>query len=200
MRDGPSTPSFAPDYDLTRLLHAWRNGDGCAFTAAIEQVYAELRRIAARRIGRHGDAATLSPTELVHEAVLGLWPAPMDFDNRAHFLATVSLAMRAILVDHARARAADKRGGNRLRLSLSRLDDADTGDDTDAALDLLSLEQALEQLESLDARCGRIMHLTYFGGLSQEEIAALLNVSVPTVKRDLRFARAWLLKILGEGT
>lgn len=196
MRAEPSTPSPAPDYDLTRLLHAWRNGDGSAFTAAIEQVYAELRRIAVLRIGRQGESATLSPTELVHEAVLGLCPAPMDFANRAHFLATVSLAMRAILVDHARARAADKRGGNRVRLSLSRLD---ATDDAEAALDLLALEQALTQLEGFDARCGRAMHLTYFGGLSQEEIAALMNISVPTVKRDLRFARAWLLKALAEG-
>lgn len=196
MHVGPSISSAAPDSDLTRLLHAWRNGDGLAFGAAIEQVYAELRRIAARRIGRQGESATLSPTELVHEAVLGLMPTPMDFANRTHFLATLSLAMRAILVDHARARAADKRGGNRVRLSLSRLDSAGAADD--AAFDLLALEEALTQLEAFDARCGQIMHLTYFGGLAQDEIAALLKVSVPTVKRDLRFARAWLLKALGD--
>ncbi|WP_313917202.1 ECF-type sigma factor [Tahibacter sp.] len=186
-----------PDSDLTRLLHAWRNGDGRALTAAIEQVYAELRRIAAQRIGRHGQSATLSPTELVHEAVLGLLPVPMDFANRSHFLATLSLAMRAILVDHARARATDKRGGNRVRMSLSRLDSVDAAD---AAFDLLSLEQALTQLERFDPRCGQVMHLTYFGGMEQEQIATLLNVSVPTVKRDLRFARSWLLKAIGEET
>ena len=197
MRVGPSVSSFVPDSDLTRLLHAWRNGDGRALTAAIEQVYAELRRIAALRIGRQGESATLSPTELVHEAVLGLLPTPMNFANRTHFLATLSLAMRAILVDHARARAADKRGGNRIRMSLSRLDAADAAD---AAFDLLSLEQALTQLEAFDPRCGQIMHLTYFSGLSQEEIATLLSVSVPTVKRDLRFARSWLLKAIGEET
>lgn len=195
MRAGSSTPSFASDSDLTGLLRAWRDGNGNAFTAVIEQVYVELRRIAAQRIGRHGAAATLSPTELVHEAVLGLWPASMTFANRAHFLATVSLAMRSILVDHARARAADKRGGHRIRLSLSHLDGAG---EADPALDLLSLEQALTQLERFDARCGRVMHLTYFGGLAQDEIAALLDVSIPTVKRDLRFARAWLLKALEE--
>lgn len=194
---GPSVSSSAPDSDLTRLLEAWRDGDGRALTAAIEQVYAELRRIAAQRIGRHGGSATLSPTELVHEAVLGLLPAPMDFANRTHFLATLSLAMRAILVDHARARAADKRGGNRVRMSLSRVDAADAAD---AAFDLLSLEQALTQLESADPRCGQAMHLAYFGGLAQEEIAALLNVSLATVKRDLRFARSWLLKAVAEET
>lgn len=194
---GPSVSSSAPDSDLTRLLEAWRDGDGRALTAAIEQVYAELRRIAAQRIGRHGGSATLSPTELVHEAVLGLLPAPMEFANRTHFLATLSLAMRAILVDHARARAADKRGGNRVRMSLSRVDAADAAD---AAFDLLSLEQALTQLESADPRCGQAMHLAYFGGLAQEEIAALLNVSLATVKRDLRFARSWLLKAVAEET
>jgi RNA polymerase sigma factor (TIGR02999 family) len=196
MRVEPSVSSRVPDSDLTRLLQAWRNGDGRALTAAIEQVYVELRRIAAQRIGRQGQLATLSPTELVHEAVLGLLPAPMDFANRTHFLATLSLAMRAILVDHARARAADKRGGDRVRMSLSRIDSLDAAD---AAFDLLALEQALTQLESFDPRCGQVMHLTYFGGLAQDEIAALLNVSVPTVKRDLRFARSWLLKsIAGE--
>lgn len=195
MRVGPSIPSFAPDSDLTRLLQAWRDGDGGALTAAIEHVYGELRRIAAQRIGRQGGSPTLSPTELVHEAVLGLLPAPADFANRAHFLATLSLAMRAILVDHARARATDKRGGNCVRMSLSRVDAAD---DTDAVFDLLSLEQALTQLESFDARCGQIMHLTYFGGMAQEEIATLLNISVPTVKRELRFARSWLSQVIGE--
>jgi len=195
MHDGPSAPSAVSDSDLTRLLQAWRQGDGRALTAAIEQVYDELRRIAAQRIGRQGESATLSPTELVHEAVLGLLPAPMDFANRAHFLATLSLAMRAILVDHARARATDKRGGNQVRMSLSRIDSAD---EAGAAIDLLALEQALTLLESVDARCGQVMHLTYFGGLEQDEIAALLNVSVPTVKRELRFARAWLLQAIGE--
>lgn len=195
MRVGPSVSSSVPDSELTRLLQAWRNGDGRALTAAIEQVYAELRRIAAQRLARHSESATLSPTELVHEAVLGLLPAPMDFANRTHFLATLSLAMRAILVDHARARAADKRGGNRVRMSLSRLDSDDAAE---AAFDLLGLEQALTQLERFDPRCGQIMHLAYFGGLAQDEIAGLLNVSVPTVKRELRFARSWLLKAIGE--
>lgn len=182
----------APGTDLTTLLHAWHDGDDGAFAAAIERAYAELKRIAARRIGSDG-AATLSATELVHEAVLGTMAAPMDFANRVHFLATMSLAMRSILVDHARARAADKRGGDWLRLSLSRID---AEDEAEPAVDLLALEQALQQLETLDPRCGQILHLAYFGGLAQADIAALLNVSIPTVKRDLRFARACLLKAL----
>lgn len=180
--------------DLTTLLHAWHDGDADAFAVAIERAYVELRHIAERRIGSHG-SATLSATELVHEAVLGRMLSPSDFTSRVHFLATMSLAMRSILVDHARARAADKRGGDWLRLSLSRVD---AEDDSESAVDLLALEQALQQLETLDPRCGQVLHLTYFGGLSQTEIAELLQLSVPTVKRDLRFARACLLKALDD--
>jgi RNA polymerase sigma factor (TIGR02999 family) len=181
--------------DLTTLLQAWHRGDGAAFSVAIERVYGELKRMAAHRV--HGGGGTLSPTELVHEAVINLLPSRADFANRAHFLATMSLAMRAILVDHARARHAEKRGGDRIQVSLAGIDLASPDD---AAIDMLALEQALTRLEALDARCGQVMHLTYFGGLSQEEIASLLDVSVPTVKRDLRFARAWLIKAVGEVT
>lgn len=186
-----------PNSDLTHLLREWRNGDGQVFSALIEQAYPALKRIAVGRIGRQSGAATLSPTELVHEAALGMMQSPMDFANRAHFFATMSLAMRSILVDHARARAADKRGGDAVQVSLSRID---AGDEGGLAIDLLALEQALKRLEALDPRCGQIMHLTYFGGLGQEEIAAVLDVSVPTVKRDLRFARSWLLKAIGDGS
>lgn len=187
----------ASNSDLTRLLREWRNGDGQVFSALIEQAYPALKRIAARRIGNQNGSATLSPTELVHETALGMMHSPMDFANRAHFFATMSLAMRSILVDHARARAADKRGGDGVQVSLSRVD---IGDEGGLAIDLLALEQALKQLEALDPRCGQVMHLTYFGGLRQEEIALVLNVSIPTVKRDLRFARSWLLKAIDDGS
>lgn len=180
--------------DLTRLLQKWRDGDGRAFSALIEQAYPALKRIAARRIDGRGGPVTLSPTDLVHETALGAMQSSMDFSNRVHFFATMSLAMRSILVDHARARAADKRDGG-VQVSLSR---ADASDDGGLAVELLVLEQALQQLEALDPRCGQVMHLTYFGGLQQDEIAVVLGVSVPTVKRDLRFARSWLLKALGD--
>lgn len=189
----PAPPT--PADDLTTLLHAWHQGDSGAFSAAVDRVYLDLKRMAAQRLGR-GGAATFSPTELVHEAVLDMLPARMDFASRTHFLATMSLAMRAILVDHARARSAEKRGGDRVQVSVSRIDEENPH--SAAPIDLLALEQALQGLEALDPRCGRAMHLTYFGGLSQEEIASLLGVSVPTVKRDLRFARAWLLKAISD--
>jgi len=192
----PEHTQAASNLDLTRLLQRWRNGDGFVFSTLIERAYPALKRIAARRVGSQNGASTLAPTELVHEAVLGMMQAPMDFANRAHFFATMSLAMRSILIDHARARAADKRGGNGVQVSLSRVD---MGNEEGLAVDLLALEQALLQLEALDRRCGQVMHLTYFGGLEQEEIAVVLDVSVPTVKRDLRFARSWLLKAIGDG-
>lgn len=187
---------IAPSSSLTHLLREWRNGDGQVFSALIEQAYPALKRIAARRLGNQNGAAMLSPTELVHEIALGMMQAPMDFDNRAHFFATMSLAMRSILIDHARARAADKRCGG-VQISLSRVD---VGDEGGLAVDLLALEQALKQLEAFDPRCGQVMHLSYFGGLQQEEIASVLGVSVPTVKRDMRFARSWLLKAIGDGS
>jgi RNA polymerase sigma factor (TIGR02999 family) len=191
-----ATPNqAAPGPNLTRLLREWRNGDGQVFSALIEQAYPALKRIAANRVGNSNHAATLSPTELVHEAALGMMQSPMDFANRAHFFATMSLAMRSILVDHARARSADKRGGHGMQVSLSHVDADNEGG---LAVDLLALEQALRKLEALDPRCGQVMHLTYFGGLQQDEIAAVLDVSIPTVKRDLRFARSWLLKALDD--
>lgn len=173
---------------LTALLQAWRQGSGTAFGSLIDQVYGQLRAMAASRVSRSGGALTLSPTELLHDVLLKVMPAPMEWKDRAHFFATMSLAIRSMLVDHARARAAEKRGGNLLRVTFTG---ADVGSES-SALDLLALEQALTQLEALDPRCGQVMHLTYFGGLSQEEIAALLNISIPTVVRDLRFARAWI--------
>lgn len=176
-----------PSDSLTLLLQSWRQGSGTAFGTVIDQVYQQLRAIAAKRLS-HGVPATLSPTELVHEALLGMMPAPAEFKNRVHFFATISLAIRSILVDQARARSAGKRGGGMIRVTLS---DAEWGGDG-GIVDLLAIEEALSQLEQLDARCGQIMHLTCFSGLTREEIAGLLGISVPTVDRELRFARSWL--------
>ena len=182
--------------DLTTLLHAWRAGSGTAFGDVIEHAYEELKRIAARRLNQGGGSATLSPTDLLHEALIGLMPTNMDFKNRAHFFATMSLSIRSILIDHARARAANKRGGDMVRVTLTN---ADIGEESQA-IDLLAIEQALTELEALDPRCGQIMHLTYFAGLEQDEIASLLNTSVSTVTRDLKFARGWITRALSHET
>ncbi len=179
--------------DLTTLLHAWRDGSGTAFGSLIDQVYEELKRIAARRLVQAG-TATLSPTDLLHEALIGIMPTDMDFKNRAHFFATMSLAIRSILVDHARARGAHKRGGDMVRVTFTNVD---VGEESQAA-DLLAIDEALNQLEKLDARCGQVMHLTYFAGLSREDISEMLDVNVRTVARDLLFGRAWVAKALAS--
>ncbi len=181
--------------DLTHLLIAWRGGDRGAFDQFLAQVYRDLRRIAEARLRRDARGATLSPTELVHEAVLGMMRAETDFNDRAHFFATLSMAMRTILIDHARARVAEKRGGERLMVSLSKAEAHEEA----MAFDLLALEQALQALEAIDARSAQVMHLSCFGDLDQEQIAHVLGVSVPTVKRDLRFARAHISKALDHG-
>ena len=184
--------SVEPIADLTTILQRWREGSGTAFSDLLNQVYDDLKVIASRRLGQSGSSATLSPTELLHEALMGFMPASMDFKNRAHFFATMSLAIRSVLVDHARARAAQKRGGDAVRVNIT---DLDVGEES-AAIDLLAMNEALTKLEALDSRAGQVMHLTYFGGLEQEDIAAILEISVPTVKRDLRFARAWLTRAM----
>ena len=172
------------------LLHEWRGGSGAAFASLIDQVYGDLKRIAQERLGQFGGHESLSPTELLHEALLGAMQSTSDFKNRAHFFATISLAVRAILLDHARARAATKRGGARVQVTLTGLS---LGEES-MAMDLLAIDQALTELERLDARCGQVMHLTYFGGLARDEIAQLLNINVRTVARDLLFGRAWIAK------
>jgi RNA polymerase sigma factor (TIGR02999 family) len=179
---------------LTTLLHSWRQGSSTAFGTLIDQVYDQLRAIAAKRLCRSGGFATLSPTELIHEALLGVMASPREFENRVHFFATLSLADRSLLVDQARARAAGKRGGGMIRVTLNA-ELGELGEDG-RIVALLAIEEALVQLERLDARCGRILHLTCFAGLTREEIAGLLGISVPTVDRELRFGRAWLNKVL----
>lgn len=179
---------------LTTLLQSWRQGSGTAFGTLIDQVYGQLRAIAARRLSQSGVPATLSPTELVHEALLGMMPAPGELKNRVHFFATMSLAIRSILIDQARARSAGKRGGGMIRVTLSHAEWKEDG----GIVDLLAIEDALAQLERLDSRCGRIMHLSCFAGLTREEIAGLLGISVPTVDRELRFARSWLNRVLAR--
>jgi RNA polymerase sigma factor (TIGR02999 family) len=173
------------------LLHAWRAGDGVAFSVLIDRVYGELKAMAAQRLAQFGGAITLSAADLLHEALLRVVPGGIDFKNRAHFFATLSLSIRSLLVDHARARVSHKRGGGLLRVTWT----ASRGEYSDI-VDLLAIEQALSELEKLDPRCGQVVHLTYFGSLDQQEIATLLNVSVSSVTRDLRFARDWIAKEL----
>lgn len=179
---------------ITQLLHAWRAGDAAVLPQLTELVYAQLRQMASRRL-RDANTPTLTPTALVHEAFLRIQDSTIDWRDRAHFFALAALHMRNVLVDYARAQAAEKRGGHLLQVTLTGAIAQDApGPGQDA--DVLQLDEALRRLESEDARTGRIIELTYFGGLNREEVAHVLEISVPTVDRGLRFGRAWLRREL----
>jgi len=156
-------------------------------------VYDELRRLARRYMAKERRAQTLQATALVNEAWIRLAGAPSPcWKNRAHFCAIAAHAMRELLVERARARTAQKRGGSRVRVSLN--DDIAA---ENAGMDVLSLNEALERLQTIDPQLSRIVELRFFGGLSIEETAASLNCSTATVKRNWRLARAWLRREMG---
>lgn len=182
-----------PQPPITELLHAWRAGESGVLPRLTELVYEHLRRMASQRLHRAA-APTLTPTALVHEAFLRLYDADIDWRDRAHFFALAALHMRNVLVDHARAQQAEKRGGAYVQVTLTGVVAAD--DRGEHATDLLVLDAALRRLESEDARTGKIIELTYFGGLNRDEVAHVLAISVPTVDRGLRFGRAWLRREL----
>lgn len=179
------------EQDITQLLHAWHGGDRDALGIAMPRIYDALRRSAAQRM-RGEREQTLSPTALVHEALLRMLGNDTDFVSRAHFLGIAALHMRSILIDHARARQAAKRGGGALHVTLGATDAGAAFDGGSSVLDLLALDQALTRLAEQDARAARVMEMTCFAGMEQDEIAAAVGISVPTVARDMRFARAWL--------
>lgn len=173
----------------TQLLLAWGAGDREALDQMLPLVYDELHRVAARYLSRERPDHTLQPTALVHEAYIRLCnQKDVDWRNRAQFLGLAAGMMRRILVNHARDRAAAKRGGPREQVSLSLVDAPSGGHD----VELIALEGALARLATLDPRKARVVELRFFGGLTMEEIAEVLEVSRPTVERDWSFARAWL--------
>ena len=179
---------------VTRLLARWREGDADARDALVDRVYGELRRVAGRRLRGERADHSLSPTALIHETFIRLADRPVvDWQDRAHFFAVASNLMRRILVDHARARRAEKRGGGRRRVTLSVAEAMAEGE---SDLDLMALDEALDRLSALDPRQGRIVELRFFAGLSIEETAEVLQVSSGTVKREWRVARAWLYHAL----
>ncbi len=183
---------MAGEHDITVLLHAWGEGDARAGEQLGALVYQELRAMARQRLaGERGDH-TLQPTALVNEAYLRLVQGGVSLNDRIHFFATAALHMRAILVDHARAKLAEKRGGDQVRVTLA--DDLQAPESTDA--ELLALDAALTSLQAADERTARVVELTYFGGMQRDEVAHALSVSVPTVDRALRFGRAWLRQAL----
>lgn len=177
------------DNSVTALLSQLQQGNRAVEQYLIPKIYDELRRIAARHIRSERSGHTLQTTALVHEAYMRLVDMPTTpWQNRAHFFAIASQLMRRILVDHARARNAAKRGGVQHQITL----DEELIKTTQQSVDVLALHEALERLSAFDERQGRIVELHFFGGLSFEEIALVLGISERTVKRDWSMARAWM--------
>lgn len=184
----PSTPR-----DVTRLLRAWSDGDESALAELVPLVNAELRRVARAYMRRERKDHTLQPTALVNEAFLRFTDARhVCWQDRAHFIGIAARLMRRVLVDHARARGYQKRGGGAERVPLddARLEAADP------ALDVCELDRALDAFAAVDARRSRVVELRFFGGLTLEETAEVEHVSIETVKRDWRLAKLWLLREL----
>ena len=182
--------------EVTQLLAAWGKGDKSALDRLLPLVHAELRRIARRQMSQERDGHTLQATALVNEAYLRLaGQQGYEWQNRAHFFAVCAQVMRHVLIDHARAHARDKRGGGAVHVSLDEAD-ALAGQ---PAEHLLALDEALRFLESVDAQKGKIVELRYFGGLSIEETAEVLNISPRTVRREWQRSKAWLLRLITEG-
>lgn len=178
---------------ITQLLAAWSSGDETAMDQLMPLVYGELRRIARRYMAGQRAGHTLQTTALIHEAYLKLvGQGERRWQNRAHFFGVAAQAMRHILVDYARARHADKRGGEAQAVSL---DEATASTGTQAA-EIVALDDALRRLEEVAPRQSRVVELRYFGGLNVEEAAEVLKVSPETVTRDWRMAKAWLLREL----
>lgn len=186
---------MASPANLTTLLVSWRNGDRDALEALAPLVVQELRRVAARCMAAERPGHILQPTALVNEAFLRLidWK-DVQWQNRAHFFGVAAQMMRRVLVDLARTRDREKRGGGQLRVSLSEAADVAGGPD----MDLVALDDALRTLEELNARQCRVVELRFFGGLSLEEAAHVLDVSVATVRRDWSLAQAWLYRELAR--
>jgi RNA polymerase sigma-70 factor (ECF subfamily) len=180
---------------ITAWLTEWRHGDARAEALLAGAVYPELQKIAARFLHSERQGHTLEPNALVHELWLRLVGGdPVHYNNRAHFYAIAAQTMRRILIDWARARAAGKRGGDVPPLTLSAVEGWNP---VSRYTDILALDQALLKLARADPRAARVVELRFFGGLAEEEAAAVLGVSAITVKRDWKVARAWLMAHLG---
>jgi RNA polymerase sigma factor (TIGR02999 family) len=176
---------------VTQWLASWRHGDERARDQLFAAVYPQLRRIASRFLQHERGDHTLEPTALVNELALRLLGSePIAYSDRTHFFALAAQMMRRILIDHARARVAGKRGGVQQRVNLSSVDDWQPAPQSE---DVLMLDEALSKLEQADGRAAKVVELRFFGGLREQEVADVLGVSVITVKRDWKVARAWLV-------
>ena len=179
---------------VTQLLLAFSGGDRNALDEMVPLLYDELHRLAEHYLGSERENHTLQPTALVHEAYMRLInQRSVDWRNRAQFMGVAAGIMRRILINHARDRAAGKRGGRREQISLSMVEATATSPE----VELTDLEDALQRLNTMDARKARVVELKFFGGLTMDEIAEVVGISRATAEREWSFARAWLFNALG---
>lgn len=181
---------------VTRLLSAWRAGDTSALQQLTPLVYEELRLLAHRYMRRERGNHTLQATAVVHEAFVRMVDMEIAWQDRAHFYAVAATLMRRILVDHAKGKQRTKRGGGVHVRSLETSDLNTAAPLSAASFDVLDIDEVLNQLSKVDERLSRTVELHYFGGLTCPEIATTLGISEATVHRDLRLAKAWMLKEL----
>lgn len=194
----PSPPEETPDprAAITGLLLAHHQGDGEAFQQLVPLIYEDLRQIARRQLARSGMSPTLSATALVHEAYFQLVDeTKVDWQSRGHFFAIAARSMRRILIDYVRERRAQKRGGDQVHVEL----DPNAIAVEQQAETLLALDQALGTIASFSERLARVAECRLFGGLSEEETAAALGISLRTAQREWQRARAWLQKEMAPG-
>jgi len=179
--------------NVTQLLLAWAQGDEAARDELIPLVYETLRRIARNQLRGERPGHTLQTTALINEAYLKMTEQSVSWQSRAHFFGIAARLMRQIMVDYARARLRQKRGGDRQQISLTAAEEG-----YEQSADLLALDEALEALDQVDPERGRIVELRFFGGLTIDETAEVMGISTPTVERGWRAARAWLQTELAD--
>ncbi len=181
-------PAVADNQDITRLLKHWNAGDEQARERLMALVYDRLRQLADQQFSRERSDHTLQPTALVHEAFLNLDSIEIEWRDRDHFYALAAQMMRRLLVDHARARLRQKRGGGQIHVEL----DVAELDTPAPSIELLALDEALNRLADQSERTAQTLEMIYFGGLTQDTVARVLSISRRTVDRDLKLGRAWL--------
>ncbi|HWP70353.1 MAG TPA: ECF-type sigma factor [Gemmatimonadaceae bacterium] len=179
---------------MSALLVQWRGGDASALERLMPLIYDELHHLARRHLRGERANHTLQTTALVHEAYLRLVGSDVEWEGRVHFLAVAAQTMRRVLVDHARSRSRQRRGGGPKLVSLENAQAVAPA----PAMDLMVLDEALDRLAAMDGRKARAAELHYFGGLSYDETALALGISSATVHRELRVAKAWLYRELGQ--
>lgn len=179
---------------MTRLLSAWQSGDSRALERLTPLIYEELRNRARKYMRQERPGHTLQATAVVHEAFVKLVEMDIPWQDRAHFFAVAARQMRRILVDHAKSRFREKRGGNTTTSSMDEVPEIELSPPSQGDIDVIEIDEALQRLAKNNARLAELVELHYFGGLTYQELSETLKISEATVDRELRLAKAWILR------